>query len=56
MTPIAIVFLILAVLVVWGGFVASLVFLRRRPERGDYPEGGVDDSRADDDAPAIRDT
>ncbi len=55
MTPIAIVFLVLAVLVVWGGLVASLVFLRRRPERDDYPEGGVDDSRADE-APAIRDT
>jgi hypothetical protein len=55
MTPIAIVFLIVAILVVWGGFVASVVFLARRPERTDYPEGGLDDHR-EDDAPAIHDT
>jgi hypothetical protein len=55
MTPIAIGFLVLAVIVVWGGFVASLVFLGRRPERADYPAGGVDDHR-EDDAPPIRDT
>ena len=55
MTPIAIVFLILAILVVWGGFVASTLFLSRRPEREDNPAGEVDDHR-EDDAPPIRDT
>lgn len=37
MTPVAIVFLILAVLIVWGGFVASAIFLSRRPEVDEYP-------------------
>ncbi len=55
MTPIAIVFLVLSILVVWGGFAASALFLARRPEREDYPAGGVDDHR-EDDAPPIRDT
>ncbi|WP_210481731.1 methionine/alanine import family NSS transporter small subunit [Naasia sp. SYSU D00948] len=55
MSPVAIVFLVLAILVVWGGFAASTVFLARRPERTDYPPGAVDDHR-EDDAPAIRDT
>lgn len=47
MTPIAIVFLIISILLVWGGLVASAVFLRRRPERGEYPAGGIDDHRED---------
>ncbi len=55
MTLTAIIFLILSILVVWGGLAASLVLLSRRPERSDYPEGGVDDHR-EDDAPTIRDT
>jgi Putative methionine and alanine importer, small subunit len=55
MTPIAIIFLILAVLVIWGGFVVSTIYLARRPERSDYPAGGTDDHR-EDDAPPIRDT
>jgi len=47
MTPIAIAFLILAIVVVWGGLVASTVFLRRRPEVADYPAGDLDDHRED---------
>lgn len=55
MTPIAITFLILAIMVVWGGLVASTLYLRRRPEREGYPPGDTDDHR-EDDAPVIRDT
>ncbi|MCR2763476.1 methionine/alanine import family NSS transporter small subunit [Microbacterium sp. zg.B48] len=55
MTPIAITFLILAIVVVWGGLVASTLYLRSRPELTDYPPGGIDDHR-DDDAPIIHDT
>lgn len=54
MTPIAIVFLLLSIVVIWGGLVASMLFLARRPSRADYPAGGADD--ADPDAPVIRDT
>ncbi len=55
MTPTATIFLILSILVVWGGLAASLVVLSRRPERTDFPAGGYDDHR-EDDAPVIRDT
>ena len=55
MTPIAITFLIVAIAVVWGGLIASTLYLRRRPERTTYPAGGTDDHR-EDDAPIIRDT
>ncbi|WP_314502562.1 methionine/alanine import family NSS transporter small subunit [uncultured Microbacterium sp.] len=55
MTPIAIAFLILAITVVWGGLVASTLYLRSRPERTTYPSGDIDDHR-EDDAPVIRDT
>ena len=54
MTPIAITFLILAIAVVWGGLIASTLYLRRRPERTTYPAGDTDDHR-EDDAPIIRD-
>lgn len=47
MTPIAITFLILAIVVVWGGLVASSLFLRRKPEIVDYPAGAIDDHRED---------
>lgn len=46
MTGVAIVFLILAIVVVWGGLIASSLYLRSRPEVTDYPPGGVDDHRA----------
>lgn len=55
MTPVAIVFLVLALLVVWGGLIASIVFLRARPEVADYPAGGVDDLR-EETGPVERDT
>jgi len=55
MTPIAITFLILAILIVWGGLVASTLYLRRSPELTAYPPGDTDDHR-EDDAPIIRDT
>lgn len=39
MTPLAITFMIIAILVIWGGLVASLVFLVRHPlEPEDAPE------------------
>lgn len=55
MTGIAITFLILAIVIVWGGLVASIVFLRSRPEPASYPPGGVDDHR-EDAAPIEHDT
>lgn len=39
MTPIAITFLVLSVLLVWGGLVASIIFLARRGDVDVYPEG-----------------
>jgi hypothetical protein len=55
MTPLAITFLILSILLVWGGLVASSVFLRRHPEAASYPPGGTDDHR-EDIAPIEHDT
>jgi hypothetical protein len=55
MTAIAVVFLLLSVLIVWGGLVASILFLRHRPQLTSYPAGGEDDHR-EDDAPVERDT
>ncbi|WAB81895.1 methionine/alanine import family NSS transporter small subunit [Microcella daejeonensis] len=45
MTPIAITFLIGALVIIWGGLAASILVLRRRPERDDYPAGGEPDER-----------
>ena len=55
MTPIAIVVLVGALVLVWGGLAASIVFLARRPEVAAYPDGGFDDHR-EDAAPIIHDT
>ncbi|WP_353826995.1 methionine/alanine import family NSS transporter small subunit [Agromyces sp. SYSU T0242] len=55
MTGTAIVFLLIAILLVWGGFTVSVLALSRRPERGDYPAGGEDDHR-EDLGPVERDT
>ncbi|MDO8338780.1 MAG: methionine/alanine import family NSS transporter small subunit [Microcella sp.] len=55
MTPTAIAFLIGAILIVWGGLVASILLLRARPERTEYPVGGEHETR-DDAGPAERDT
>jgi hypothetical protein len=55
MTPLAITFLVLAIVIVWGGLIASTLFLRRRPEVLEYPPGAADDHR-EDDAPIVHDT
>ncbi len=47
MTGLAIFFLILAIVLVWGGLVASSIFLARKPEVASYPAGAVDDHRED---------
>lgn len=47
MTPIAVTFLVMSVLIVWGGLIVSALVLRRRPELDEYPAGGVDDHRED---------
>ncbi|WP_166844635.1 methionine/alanine import family NSS transporter small subunit [Isoptericola sp. BMS4] len=44
----AIVIMIIAMLIVWGGLIVSIVALRARPERATYPPGGEDDHREDD--------
>jgi len=43
MTPIAITFLILSFIVVWGGLAWSTVSLARRSEVAEYPTGGEDE-------------
>jgi hypothetical protein len=55
MSGIAIGFLLLALVLVWGGLIASILLLRSRPELGAYPPGDIDDHREDED-PGIRDT
>ena len=57
MTPVAILFLCFSIVVVWGGFVASVLFLSRRAEVDEYPTGGEDPSDEEVyDLPPIRDT
>ena len=55
LTIIAIFFLVLSILLVWGGFTVSVLYLSRRPDRHDFPPGGEDDHR-EDIAPVERDT
>ncbi|WP_353808306.1 methionine/alanine import family NSS transporter small subunit [Agromyces sp. SYSU T00194] len=55
MSGVAIAFLVIALLVVWGGLTASIVYLRHRPEAHAYPPGGEDDHR-EDEAPIEHDT
>lgn len=55
MTPLAITFLVGALVIIWGGLAASILFLRRRPERDDYPAGGEHDER-DGTGPVERDS
>lgn len=43
MTPIAITFLILALTVIWGGLIASIIFLAIRPQVKEYPPGAPDE-------------
>ena len=44
----AIAMMIVALLIVWGGLLVSILALRARPERTDFPPGGEDDHRQDD--------
>lgn len=39
MTPLAIVMMLVAIAIIWGGLAASIVFLRRHPA----PHGGDED-------------
>lgn len=55
MTGLAILFLVISLIIVWGGLAASIVFLARRPDVDRFPPGGEDDERVDA-APVIRDT
>ncbi|MDF9878503.1 methionine/alanine import family NSS transporter small subunit [Cellulosimicrobium cellulans] len=55
MTTSALILLVLAIVVVWGGLLAAILRLRARPERTDYPPGDEDDHRQDE-APVERDT
>ena len=54
MTGIAITFLILSIVVVWGGLVASIVYLSIRPGLAAYPAGG-EDMVAEEPGPIQRD-
>ena len=57
MTPVAILFLCLSIVIVWGGLVASTIFLARRAEISEYPPGGEDpDDEEVYDLPPIKDT
>lgn len=40
MTPIAVVFLSIALVVIWGGLIGSAIFLSRQTEVAQYPAGG----------------
>lgn len=42
MTPIAVVFLVFALAIVWGGLIGSIVLLSRKNEVAEYPAGGED--------------
>lgn len=55
MTLTAVIMLIVALVVVWGGLVASIMWLRKHPERTSYPDGGFDE-RHEDAGVARRDT
>ncbi|MGV8859027.1 MetS family NSS transporter small subunit [Rhodoglobus sp.] len=39
MSGIAITFFIVAAVLVWGGLIASIIFLARKPQLDVYPEG-----------------
>lgn len=55
MTAPALVLLIVAVLILWGGLAGSIVALRSRPEVDVYPPGG-DEADRDDSAIIRHDT
>jgi len=39
MTGIAITFFVVAAVLVWGGLIASIIFLARKPQVEPYPDG-----------------
>ncbi|TQO19554.1 hypothetical protein FB472_1119 [Rhodoglobus vestalii] len=39
MTGIAFAFFLVAAVLVWGGLIASIIFIARRPQVEKYPEG-----------------
>ena len=41
MTSLAVLFLILALTILWGGLLVSGIFLALRPEVRKYPPGGI---------------
>ncbi|MCK0118452.1 methionine/alanine import family NSS transporter small subunit [Isoptericola sp. S6320L] len=47
MTTEAILMMAVAMIIIWGGLIVSIVALRARPERDDLPPGGLDDHRQD---------
>lgn len=50
MTPIAITMLIVAVVLIWGGLIVSIIILATHKEVKQYPAGGEDhpEERLDD--------
>ncbi|MFI9484866.1 methionine/alanine import family NSS transporter small subunit [Promicromonospora sp. NPDC052451] len=58
MSGAAIVLLVVALVVVWGGLLVSIVALARRPERTDYPHGWQHEGGPEDrpDEPVEHDT
>lgn len=40
MTAMAVTFLLVAVVIVWGGLITSTIMLSRHPEVDPYPPGG----------------
>lgn len=43
MSAIAVTFLVLSLVIVWGGLVASVIYLNAKPEVTDLPAGGDED-------------
>ncbi|MFV2144024.1 MULTISPECIES: methionine/alanine import family NSS transporter small subunit [Isoptericola] len=47
MTTEAILMMAVAMVIIWGGLIVSILALRARPESADLPPGGEDDHRED---------
>ncbi|GAB2498436.1 hypothetical protein GCM10027063_42460 [Promicromonospora xylanilytica] len=58
MTSEAIALLVVSLIVVWGGLLASIVAIVRRPERADWPHGWEHEGGPEDrpDEPVQHDT
>lgn len=56
MTPDALLFMALSIILLWGGLVASVIYLRQKSSVDAYPPGGEDDDARPAEAPPIRDT